>query len=178
MVASMVFIPKILVVSNLQTTSPLWAFNVTQQRLRVILETDPANAIQRWSETLPDMVVFDIDSESLALELITKLREEAVLPILLLTSIRSDKFMLEAYQAGLDEYVLKPVHPSLFDAKIKAGWQRAGDIHVHHPHRRERGALEPGQPDTEAEAEVAEHTEKSPTKQQSGRPGNGPPTLL
>ena len=86
----------------------------------MILETDLARAIQRWSETLPDMVVFDIDSESLAIELITKLREEAVLPILLLTSIQSDQFMLEVYEAGVDECVLKQIHPSLFHAKIRA----------------------------------------------------------
>src|SRR6266511_831865 len=113
MVASMALIPKILVVSDLQTTSPLWAFTVTRQRLNVILETDPANTLERWAQTLPDMVVLDLDSDSLAIELITKLRDQAVLPILLLTSIRSEKFMLEAYQAGLDEFVLRPIHPTL-----------------------------------------------------------------
>ena len=130
MVASMVFIPKILVVSNLQITSPLWAFNVTQQRLNVILETDPARAIQRWAETLPDLVVFDIDSGTLAIELITKLRDEAVLPILLLTSLRSDEFLLEAYRAGVDECILKPIHGSLFHAKMKAWLRRSWSIPV------------------------------------------------
>jgi len=129
-VAKMASIPKILLVSNLQTTSPLWAFNVTQQRLNVILESNPANTIQRWAETLPDMVVLDMDSESLAIELITKLRDEAVIPILLLTSIRSEKFMLEAYQAGVDEFALRPIHPSLFDAKITAWLRRSGSIPV------------------------------------------------
>jgi DNA-binding response OmpR family regulator len=128
----MALIPKILVVSDLQTTSPLWAFTVIRQRLNVILETNPANMIERWAQTLPDMVVLDIDSESLAIELITKLRDQAVLPILLLTSIRSEKFMLEAYQAGLDEFVLKPIHPTLFDVKIQAwlrhSWNIPGDM--------------------------------------------------
>jgi DNA-binding response OmpR family regulator len=91
----------------------------------VILETDRARVIQRWSETLPDMVVFDIDSEWVAIELITKLRDEAVLPIRLLTSIRSDQFMLEVYEAGVDECVLKQIHPSLFHAKIRAWLRRA-----------------------------------------------------
>jgi DNA-binding response OmpR family regulator len=119
----MAFVPKILVVSDLQVTSPLWAFASTQQNLKIILESDPANAIQRWAETLPEMVVLDVDSESAALELIMKLRDQTVIPILLLTSVRSQKFMLEAYQAGVDEFILRPIHPSLFDAKIKA-WLR------------------------------------------------------
>ena len=130
MVASMASIPKILVVSNLQTTSPLWGSTVTQQWFNVNLETNPARAIQRWAEVLPDLVVFDIDSDSLAIELITKLREEAVLPILLLTSVRSDQFMLEAYEAGVDECVLKPIHPSLFHAKMKAWLRRSWSVPV------------------------------------------------
>ena len=130
MVASMASIPKILVVSNLQTTSPLWAVNLTQPRLNIILETHPANTIQRWAEILPDMVVFDLDPESLAIELITKLREEAVLPILLLTSLPSDQFMLEAYQAGVDECILKPIHPLLFHAKLKAWLRRSWSVPV------------------------------------------------
>ncbi len=126
----MVFIPKILVVSNLQTTSPLWAFNVAHQRLNVILETHPGNTIQRWAETLPDLVVFDVDSETPAIELITKLRDEAVLPILLLTSFRSDEFLLEAYQAGVDECVVKPIQAALFQAKVKAWLRRSWSIPV------------------------------------------------
>lgn len=125
----MAFIPKILVFSNLQATSPLWTFNVTQ-RLNVVFETDPANTIQRWAEKLPDMVVFDIDSESLAIELVRKLRDEAILPILLLTSIRSDTFMLGVYQAGVDECILKPIHPALFHAKIKVWLRRSWNVPV------------------------------------------------
>ena len=33
--------------------------------------------------------------------------------------------MLEAYEAGVDECVLKPIHPLLFEAKIKAWLRRA-----------------------------------------------------
>ena len=121
--ASMSLIPKILLVSNLHTTSPLWAFNVTKQRWNILLETHPSRAIQRWEEVLPDLIVCDLDSDSLSIDLITKLRDETVFPILLLTSNRSDKFMLEAYEAGVNECILKPIHPLLFEAKMKA-WLR------------------------------------------------------
>lgn len=117
------FVPKILVVSDLQITSPLWAFTSTQQALEIILESNPANATQRWAETLPELIVLDLDSKSLIIELVTKLRDEAVIPILLLTSIQSEKFMLEAYRAGVDEFILRPIHPSVFDAKLRA-WLR------------------------------------------------------
>jgi DNA-binding response OmpR family regulator len=126
----MASIPKILIVSDLQTTSPLWAFNLTQQRWDITLEPHPGKATQRWAEVLPDLIVCDIDSESVSLEVITKLREEAVLPILLLTSNHSEKFLLEIYEAGVDECVLKPIHPLLFEAKIKAWLRRSSHVPV------------------------------------------------
>lgn len=126
----MTLIPKILIISNLQTTSPLWAFNITQQRWEVALEPHPAKATERWAEILPDLIVCDIDPDSLSIEVITKLRDEAVLPILLLTSNRSDKFLLEAYEAGVDECVLKPIHPLLFEAKLKAWLRRSSNVPV------------------------------------------------
>ena len=127
---SMSLIPKILIVSNLQTTSPLWAFTITQQRWDITLEPHPAKAKERWAEILPDLIICDIDSESLSLALITELREEAVLPILLLTSSRSEKFLLNAYEAGVDECILKPIDPILFEAKMKAWLRRSSNVPV------------------------------------------------
>lgn len=130
MVGSVSLIPKILIVSDLQTTSPLWAFNITQPRWDITLEPNPAKARERWAEVLPDLIVCDIDSESISIELILKLRAEAVLPILLLTSNHSEKFILDVYEAGVDECVLKPIDPVLFEAKIKAWLRRSSTVPV------------------------------------------------
>jgi DNA-binding response OmpR family regulator len=124
----MSLIPKILIVSDLQTTSPLWAFNMTQSRWEITLEPNPARVRQRWAEVLPDLIVCDIDSEPVSIRLIMELREEAVLPILLLTSNHSDKFILKVYEAGVDECVLKPIDPILFEAKIKAWLRRSATV--------------------------------------------------
>lgn len=118
----MALIPKVLVVSDRHRTSPLWGFDITQ-RLNIILETNLASVVQRWAKILPEIIVFEIDSEILAIELIKRLRQETICPILLVSTICSDKFMLEVYQAGVDEYILKPIHPPLFHAKLMA-WLR------------------------------------------------------
>jgi two-component system KDP operon response regulator KdpE len=123
MVIRMAFVPKLLLISNLQTTSPLWAFSTIQQRWNITLESHPDKATQRWAEILPDMIICDIDSGADSIAVITKLRFLAVLPILLLTSNHAERFLLEAYEAGADECILKPIHPLLFEAKIKA-WLR------------------------------------------------------
>ncbi|HSL43698.1 MAG TPA: response regulator transcription factor [Anaerolineales bacterium] len=123
-------IPKILIISDLQTTSPLWAFSITQARWDIALEPDPAKAVERWAELLPDLIVCDIDSDSVSLEIVTKLREQAVLPILLLSSKREKGFILEAYEAGVNECILKPIEPTLFEVKLKAWLRHTSNVPV------------------------------------------------
>ena len=122
--------PKILFISNGQTTAA-WALKFLKQYLQVVLESHPAQAFQRWADEAPDMMIVDIEPlEPLALKVISQLREQAVIPILLLGSIQSIEFILEAYEAGIDEYILKPIEPSLLHAKIKAWLRRTWSIPV------------------------------------------------
>jgi DNA-binding response OmpR family regulator len=130
MVVKMVLNPKILFISNGQTTVP-WALQFIKQYLQVVLESRPARAFQRWADEAPDLIVIDIEPiEMLALSVISQLREQAVIPILLLGSIQTIKFMLEAYEAGVDEYILKPIEPALLHAKVKAWLRRTWSIPV------------------------------------------------
>ena len=48
-----------------------------------------------------------------------------VTPILLLTPPRSEASVLEAYDAGVDDYMIKPVSPSMFNAKVRVWLKRA-----------------------------------------------------
>lgn len=130
MVVGMSSIPKILIVSNLQTSPTVWVLMTAQHHWEVILETHPDEAFKHWAELMPDLIVCDMDSDDLTIELVTKLRMEAVLPIVLLTSSHSDKFMLNAYQAGADECIIKPINPQILEAKIKAWLRRSWNIPV------------------------------------------------
>jgi len=121
--------PKVLIVSNQQTTGPLWVFSLQQKKLNVLLEADPMNTLQRCEAEAPDLVILDINlSETQTLELITNLRAEFLMPIVLLTSVRSEEHVLEAYKAGVDDCIAKPVSPSLFQAKVKVWLRRAGIV--------------------------------------------------
>lgn len=123
--------PKILLIDDRQTTSALEAFSYKQPRWQIVLEPHPARTIQRWMEETPDLVIFDLDpAETTAISLIRDLREQAVMPILMLASNPSAEFMLEAYEAGLDDYSLKPVPALLLQAKIKAWLRRTWTVPV------------------------------------------------
>jgi two-component system response regulator MtrA len=121
--------PKVLIVSNQQTTGPLWVFSLQQQQLNVALESDPSNTVARWEKENPDLMILDISlPEETTLELIRDLRAETLAPIVLLTPVRSDEHVLAAYKAGVDDCLIKPVSPSLFQAKIKVWLMRSGNI--------------------------------------------------
>jgi two-component system response regulator RpaA len=123
-------IPKILIVSDFQTTSPLWAFSRAQARWNITLEADPAKAVERWAQLLPDLMVCDIESDTVSLGTVRKLREQAVLPILLLTSNHARNFILNAYEAGVDECILKPIEPILFEVKLRAWLRHSANVPV------------------------------------------------
>jgi DNA-binding response OmpR family regulator len=122
--------PKILFISNGQPTVR-WARQFLRQYMQVVLESRPAQAFQRWADEAPDLIVVDIEPmEPLALNVVHQLREQAVIPILLLGSNPTNKFILEAYEEGIDEYILKPIEPLLLHAKVKAWLRRTWSIPV------------------------------------------------
>ena len=121
--------PKVLIVSNQQTTGPLWVFSLQQQKLNVALEADPTQTLQRCEAEVPDLIILDINfPEAATLDLIRNLRNEMLTPIMLLTPVRSEEYMLETYKAGVDECIPKPVSPSLFQAKVKVWLRRFGSV--------------------------------------------------
>jgi DNA-binding response OmpR family regulator len=124
--------PKILIISNRPTTGPLWVFALQQEQLNVVLETDPANALQRWEKEIPDLIVLDLQLPKAAtLEFVQSLRAEIFIPILLLVSAWAEDDVLEAYRAGIDDHLLKPASPSLLQAKIRVWSKRSASISLH-----------------------------------------------
>jgi len=121
--------PKVLLVSNTQQTGSLLISGLRDMGLDIIVESVPSNALHRWSEEIPDLVVIDTnDPEIQAIDLIKNLRGEAAVPIILLTRYATEAFLLEAYTVGVDECILKPVSPSLFCAKVRVWLRRSWNV--------------------------------------------------
>ncbi|MGE5250224.1 MAG: response regulator transcription factor [Bacteroidota bacterium] len=121
--------PKVLIVSNQQTTGPLWVFSLQQQQMNVVLESDPQRALQRCETDAPDLIVMDISlADEATMPLLKALRAEVISPIILLTPARTEDRLVEAYEAGVDDCMLKPVSPSIFQAKIKVWLRRSWSV--------------------------------------------------
>jgi len=116
-------VPMVFVVCDWRDTAPVWGYILRQQGLIVVLETSGQQAVDRWSIT-PDILVIDIDVPHRdPIELCRKFRAVSVAPILLFLPTHDETLILEAYAAGVDEVVIKPIGPAIFLAKIMA-WVR------------------------------------------------------
>jgi len=117
---------KVLLVSDEHNTARIWCSILNEKNIDTTLLSSPAEALQVWSEAIPDLIVIDAYADEFGgVSLAGQLREQGVVPIILLTAINNETHLLEAYQAGVDECVIKPVSPALFLAKIKAWLRRS-----------------------------------------------------
>ena len=122
---------SILIISDEPTTSRIWALLLTDLHCKPIVAFSIGEAITKLEETAADLIVIDVTSRDVSgVHICKTLREHASVPILLLTPINNESHTLEAYQAGADECIIKPISPALFLAKIKVWLHRAWTVQV------------------------------------------------
>jgi DNA-binding response OmpR family regulator len=121
---NLVFPAHILVISDDLDVAKIWAFSLEQSGLKVSLAKMEEQSLQSLGTILPDLVVVDSHAwRGEDIKFCGQLRTETVTPLLLFTSQNDEYYLLEAYQAGIDEVVAQPVSPRLFMAKIRS-WLR------------------------------------------------------
>ncbi len=115
---------RVYVVCDQSATAPIWGYLIREKGLVAILETVVQRALEHALEDIPDLIVIDINSShSQRIELCRKYRSLTSCPILLFVPSNNESEILEAYQTGVDECVVKPISPAIFLAKIMA-WTR------------------------------------------------------
>jgi DNA-binding response OmpR family regulator len=122
---------KVFVVCDQKDTAPVWGYMLRQQGLGVIIEPSVEKAVDRWSTEMPDLVVIDLNVEhEKRMELYRNFRAVSVAPILLFLPSYHETQVLDAYHAGADDVVVKPVSPAVFLAKISAWMRRTWTVPV------------------------------------------------
>jgi DNA-binding response OmpR family regulator len=115
---------RVFVVCDQDATAPIWGYIIREKGLVAILETSIQRAMERSVEEIPDLIVIDVNaSHTQRMELCRQFRSLSASPILLFLPSNNEAEILEAYQNGVDECVVKPISPAIFLAKIMA-WSR------------------------------------------------------
>ncbi|RME91380.1 MAG: DNA-binding response regulator [Anaerolineae bacterium] len=117
-------VARVFVVCDQSDTAPIWGYIIREKGLTAIIETSAQRAMDRSLGEVPDLVVIDVNvPHAERIKLCKRFRSLTDSPILLFLPANNEAEILEAYQAGVDECVVKPISPALFMAKIMA-WAR------------------------------------------------------
>jgi diguanylate cyclase (GGDEF)-like protein len=108
---------------------PLTLLNLSRilknDKRRVITAEDGQEAIQIAQDLQPEMVITDWHMPHLnGLELCQALRNTSSTQhtyIIMLTSNEADDELVQAFDAGADDYVVKPFRPKVLEARIRSG---------------------------------------------------------
>lgn len=125
---------KILVVDDDPNILELVYIHLTQAGYEVIKAVNGLRALEVLDEHRPDLAVVDVMMPKMnGYELTKKLREEADIPVLLLTAKGELEDKEKGFLAGSDDYVVKPFEPKELLFRINAilrRYDKAVDVQI------------------------------------------------
>lgn len=120
---------KILIVDDDLETLRLISMMLQKQGYQVVTAKNGTEGLAMAVNERPDMIVLDIMMpEPDGYQVTRQLRENpqtAAIPILMFTAKSQLESKVAGYEAGADDYLTKPVHPSELIARIKALFTRS-----------------------------------------------------
>ncbi len=92
---------------------------------RVIHALDGVEGLRRLYDVQPDLVVLDLMLPHVdGWEVCRRIREMSTVPIIIMTSRRSDEEKVKGLRMGADDYIVKPFNPQELAARISAVLRR------------------------------------------------------
>lgn len=93
--------------------------------ISIVHAGDETQALARWASEMPDAILICEGPGLDALALTRRLRQETVVPVILLSGRTDEAYVLSAYDAGVNDCLSLPISPTLLVAKVKAWLRRA-----------------------------------------------------
>jgi two-component system response regulator RegX3 len=126
----MVVAPMILVVDDEQSYRDALAIALEREGFRVALAADGQEAIARFEESQPSLVLLDVMlPETSGLDVCRELRSRSRVPIIMVTARNAEIDAVVGLEIGADDYVTKPFRLRELVARVRAALRRmpAGD---------------------------------------------------
>ena len=117
---------KILIIEDDPLQADVVQLLLQQDGFETVLALDGAEGLRRLYETQPDLVVLDLMLPQMdGWEVCRRIRELSTVPIIIMTSRRSDEEKIKGLRIGADDYIVKPFNPQELAARVHAVLRRA-----------------------------------------------------
>jgi two-component system alkaline phosphatase synthesis response regulator PhoP len=117
--------PKILIIDDEPSILNLVSAYLKPEGYQIYTATDGMTGLKAARAFKPDLIVLDIMLPGLdGIELLTRLRRESGVYVILLTAKTEEVDKIVGLSVGADDYVTKPFSPRELTARIKAGLRR------------------------------------------------------
>ncbi|WP_418790874.1 response regulator [Phosphitispora sp. TUW77] len=124
-------VPKILVVDDDANICEIIRLYLSKEGFHAIFARNGSEALDRFREEKPDLVVLDIMLPIInGWEVCKMIRAVSSVPILLLTARDTTEDKVSGLDIGADDYVVKPFDPKEVLARIRALLRRTADSSV------------------------------------------------
>jgi two-component system response regulator RegX3 len=121
----MVIAPMILVVDDEQSYRDALAIALEREGFRVALAADGQEAIARFEEAQPSLVLLDVMlPETSGLDVCRELRSRSRVPIIMVTARNAEIDAVVGLEIGADDYVTKPFRLRELVARVRAALRR------------------------------------------------------
>ena len=129
---SMLSRPLVLVVEDEAALATMLRYNLEKQGFRVEEAADGQEALNRVSETQPDIVLLDWMLPALSgIEVCRQLRRRSAtrdLPVIMVTARTEDQDTVRGLNTGADDYITKPFSVDALIARMRALLRRANAV--------------------------------------------------
>lgn len=117
---------KALIVDDDRVLADVLAFTLRREGFQVLQAHDGIEALQRWADEQPDLVVLDVNLPKLdGFRVCQRIREQSDTPIVLLTVRGEEDDIVHGLELGADDYITKPFSPRQLVARARAVLRRA-----------------------------------------------------
>jgi DNA-binding response OmpR family regulator len=117
---------KILLVEDDPDLLDLTAYVLRRERFVVIPASDGAQALERWKNNRPDVVILDLGIPAPdGFEVLRRIREQDQTPVLVVTGRKEARDILRCFNLGSDDFVPKPFEYRELTARVRAILRRA-----------------------------------------------------
>jgi len=117
---------KALIVDDDLALADVLAFTMRRAGYQVVLAHDGQEALERWREEEPGLVILDLNLPKLdGLKVCRQIRSEGDTPVIILSVRGEEDDVVRGLELGADDYVVKPFSPRQLIARAEAVLRRA-----------------------------------------------------